>query len=373
VDDDPGDELIVGMHDVFVFDDPAHGFEPLYTDPVGSDVIGVAMGDFDAAPMDPRDEWVVSYTAGSGSARFQIYDGLTQQVDRAMTLNPNDGEGPFSLTRGFVTAANIDGAPGDEIAVFGNTSGNNWYLMLIDDANASYGWFNSFYDYFDDPGDVNLVGVDIDGDGRDEVLAQNWIYDGFETIPTSSSTAKVTDIYQRQTVLRQNVNLSTVQVRAGNVAPLGDNNERPTAEELVAYDLGGQLKIGGYGSTGVFGWTPIGGGVGNMSYGDVLAVANVDTDSEIVHYQGKHELLYGDPKLLVAMSAPPFYAGSNQDQNSSTPSAIRARTRPSATVTCCATVAASRPRARRASGRAAVPRRSRSAPTWGKAAARPTT
>ena len=56
----------------------------------------------------------------------------------------------------------------------------------------------------------------------------------------------------------------------------------------------------------------------HMCLGQSLAVANVDKDSQVVHFTGKHELLYADPQIIVAMSAPPFYSGTNQDSSSST-------------------------------------------------------
>lgn len=323
VDDDPAEELVVGFYDLYVFDDPAHEFEVLHFEALASHAMSVAVGDFDAVPVDTRDEFVVTYQSG-GLAYYQMYDGLKKEftpTGRPASTNRNDAAATqIRFAELFAVAGNFDGDAPDELAFLGSPDGSrgddSHNLMLVDDRTTNFRWFNSFWDTLPFE-NVNLAAVDIDGDHRDELAAVYWIFDGLEKLPPSSSTAPVTDIFQRTDVGRTDMNLGYFyHVRGGNVRPLGDNNRRPAAEELVAI-AGNRVVYGGYGPTGVFGWTDVG-PASNVSHGDVLVLANVDEDSQIVRFDGEHELLYADPQIIVAMSAPPFYADTNQADSSST-------------------------------------------------------
>jgi len=44
-----------------------------------------------------------------------------------------------------------------------------------------------------------------------------------------------------------------------------------------------------------------------------LTLVNVDRDSPVVQYQNQHEVLFGMPRVLAVLAAPPFYTGVNED------------------------------------------------------------
>ena len=127
------------------------------------------------------------------------------------------------------------------------------------------------------------------------------------------------DVRQLDLVTREHIGLNAWQVRGGRVSPDLAHPSRLLAEQFVALDVAGNLKVSGRDplNGNKLGWLDLG-AAGSQQPGDVLALGNIDRDSAVVRYADQHELLYSDPELLVAMAAPPFYADTNQAENSST-------------------------------------------------------
>lgn len=327
VDDDPADELFVGCGDLFVFDDYAHGMQELNRKPLGSERVTVCHGDFDANVADPTDEVMVMWKgAKDNAAHYQVYDGADSTITKDRILRPtfNDpARSEHAFHSGFCVAASVDRDPAQEVAIIADDD-QDWRVFLMDDANTAFRTFDSFRNSLLYTPNLALAAADIDGDGIDELVAGKQIFDGLENLPPSSSTEtlqngdqleKPTDVTNTPHGLE-----NAYQVRRGRVAPDFGYPANENAEQFVALDShSGQLVYSARNPTknNELAWISLG-SIERHVKGDVLAVGNVDFDSPVVRYTGKHEVLYSNPELLVGLAAPPFYAATNQDDSSST-------------------------------------------------------
>jgi hypothetical protein len=322
VDDDPADELWVGFRNLYVFDDLDHQMAELHRESYDTPYVAVTKGDFDAALADPQDEFFVMYTAFPENVQhYQVFDGLAPQFELGgRILRPtltNADKSEIGFHQGFAVAGELDGDdPQQEIAIL---SGDDyrWRLMIMDDAHVNYRTFDSMI--IDMTGDnVMLAAADIDGDGVDEVACDRWIFDNLESLPQSGDRTQQDDIYQSTLIPRISTGIFTYQMRGANVTPDYGVPPRRT-RQFVTLEWGGRLLYSARNPTSgnQLAWVSLG-NVSQQRGGDVLAVGNVDDDSAVVKFTGEHELLYSEPELLVAMAAPPFYAGSNQPANTYT-------------------------------------------------------
>ncbi len=322
VDDDPADELVVAFRDLYFFDDANHGLREL-TDArevLQSDFVTVVKGDFDAAPSDERDELFVTFGAPGPVMRYQVYDGLDKVlVPEGVILRPTLAESAhraLAFQQGFAITGEFDGDdPEQEIAFVAWDGG--WKVMLMDDLNANFRTFNSFMAELSGD-DASLAAADIDGDGVDELFAVDWIFDGLEKLNRSSDNTEVTSVAQTDKITLINPLINSKQVRRAAVSRDLGTPQIPGVQQFISID-GPRIVYSARNPTrgNEFTWVSLGAAAGG-AYGDVLAAGNVDDDSPVLRFTGERELLYSQPELLVAMAAPPFYAGTNQESTSST-------------------------------------------------------
>lgn len=326
LDDDPADELVVGFTDLWVFDDLEHDWAELLHEPLASRVVSVCKGDFDGALADPHDEVMVLWNPGDVQ-HYQVFDGLEPsfgaggRVLRPTLNNPEKTEAAFR--QGFCVAAEVDGRDAaQEIAILSGDI-DRWRLMIMDDAGTNYRTFNSFRNTLHEGENSLLTAADIDGDGIDEIVAQEYLFDGLEKLPSSSDTTEVTNdkLEVPEGVTKKPHGLgNSYQMRSGRVAPDYGYPPLPNVEQFVALDRAGRLVYYARNPTmnNQYTWVVLGQADNGVRGSDIIAIGNVDFDSPVVRYTGDHELLYSSPELLVALAAPPFYAGTNQADASST-------------------------------------------------------
>jgi hypothetical protein len=330
-----------------------------------SPFMSVARGRFDDVPDKANDDVAVVFSnAASTLAYLAIYDGAPDAFAASATANGHDPI-PLSLLfadqpmvwqyqDAYVTAGDIDNDGRDEILISGHRyepgDPKHHDLFLIDDRRTSYRFFTAFR-WFLGTGS----GRPDDGDNdrwrpplqvftkrtkpalERAIYAGSDIIDGLQHIMPSTTTTlpSGTAIDNGVTGIRMSYyedgggsyNHAPPEVAIGDV----DGNENGTAAILAVWDqvneeihnkdafvpatiarCGWDPQLGQWtrwkdiitttsGNTNVVGEN---GDDGN--YPVTLAMPNVDRDSPVVKYNGQHELLFGLPRILAVLAAPPF-------------------------------------------------------------------
>jgi hypothetical protein len=287
-----------------------------------------------------------------------------------------DQSSVLSFSEAYVTAGDFDLDGRDEIVLAAREAGQIVHdLILLDDAQVFYRPFKAFrYPLGDDGGDpgpsflpnsVNNTfrpvvkvftktgGLQVANGAGTMVPLQKAIYAGEEVLDGIAGIylSSVTSLGSNQTITNGvtatdmgyyetgggGYNHAPDDVVAGDIdgsghdtivamwdeandASKNDSTFLPATLASLAWDAGNATwpRWTNFFTT-TSGMAPVAQGSlteTDGSYGPGLALANVDRDSPIVKYSGKHEELFGTPRVVAVLGAAPFFKGENETNSS---------------------------------------------------------
>jgi hypothetical protein len=339
-----------------------------------SQKMSLARAHLDDNPEKANDDLVVAWSDGA-LAYVSIYDGTpTAFADNAFTNKDHDptplsvkfvGETTVtSYAEAFVAAGDFDLDGRDEILLGAGRAGTNPMthdLVLMDDALVSYRFFKAFRVDLGASGGQPLISFGLGGvpnprnnlfrpaltvftkrndDGGLEkaIYAGAFIIDDLGKIHASDTATLATDDDLTNKVGKTFMGYYETGGGGYNHAPwavVAGDLDGTMRDTLVALwdqtneDTGNKsaftpptlAKLAFDTGTGKWPrWTNFVTTTGGMApttgeydgtYGDGLALPNVDRDSPVVQYLGKHELLFSSPRVLAVLAAAPYFAGVN--------------------------------------------------------------
>jgi hypothetical protein len=377
VDGDGKQEIVVvnfgGVHVCRAAADYALGCMPRVANP--SNMMSVARGRLDDVPDKANDDIVVAAPNAAGTlALISIYDGSPDAFAGNATTHPGHDPMPLSVlfadqTRvwgysdAFVATGDVDNDGRDEILVSGHRVEDADYghhdLFLIDDRQTSYRFFQAFRIY-------QGAGPQHSGDGDNNrwrpplqmftkrtmpavekaIYAGSDIIDGLPSILASTYTTLPSGktIDNGVTVTRMSYyedgggsfNHAPPEVAIGDIDGSGSDailavwdqvNEEignrdafvPSTIARCGWDpqLGKWTRWKNIINTTSGNSTAIGENGSDGNYPVTMAMPNLDHDSPVVKYNNQHELLFGTPRVLAVLAAPPFIDKVN-DENGQT-------------------------------------------------------
>jgi hypothetical protein len=243
---------------------------------------------------------VITANIISGVTKFVVLDGPELTELKSGLVQATQGSTLYSFGLTFEAVGDVDGDRLDEIVFFGATQTGNMTAIIMDDARADFRVLTPILTQA--TGSFIVKTLDIDGDGADEILIGNKLYDDLKTYPTELH--------------------GIGEVVAGATkAVVGDfNNDH--REDLLLYGFSETgldiLAAYGYDDSSTLKLLS----AQNLTdpHTPVLVAANVDKDSLILRYDGKKELLFSDPVILAVMASPPYHkdVGQNLDATGTT-------------------------------------------------------
>jgi len=281
-------------------------------------------------------EWVLVVDENAdpdGLCRWFLYDDLLAGggLVAGGPLFSTDAGVPRVAVVGDVALGDIDGDQRDEIVLagltrFGHGCEQPDYLVLaLDDAEhglAELGTSHFHHDYYTGscttPKLVRWAHVntaDLDGDGRDEIQVNQWIYDDWVeggdwtaawTLPDSVVLSGTTWQYFDRSTSAFTMgdydgdgHADVLTVRAGihNVQVYGF--QLPSPNPMIVNK--GYVCAESYSVNAGF-------------HNPLLVMVNVDADSPVLSYSGgQHEYVFTEPIVIAALAAPPYQAGIAQN------------------------------------------------------------
>ena len=340
-----------------------------------SQKFSLARGHFSDNPEQTNDDIVV-VSSNNTVASVAIYDGAPDSFAANAFTNAKSppkllsqqllGEAQVNnYIEAFVDAGDVDLDGRDEIVLSAKRPGNdgnyvNYDLLLIDDRNSGYKFFNSFRVLLGTDGSRPWIASPYFGNDLNNlfhpalkvfnkrtrpalekaIYAGAYVIDGLQNLlPSSTTVFHDNDLTNHVTVTYVGYkeynggtwNHAPNDVAVGDIDGSGQDsvvalwdtgwaaqNESPPAVTTLArmtWD-GGTSKWGA--------WTNIvetSGGIApaagpyDVSYGMGLCLPNVDRDSPMVEYQGQHEVLFSDPRVLAVLAAAPYFEGVNESNS----------------------------------------------------------
>jgi hypothetical protein len=339
-----------------------------------SQKMSVARAHLNDDPEKANDDVVVAWSDGA-LAYVSIYDGTPNAfADNAYT-SANHDPTPLSIkfagetnvtsyAEAFVAAGDFDLDGRDEILLAAGRAGTNPMdhdLVLMDDGNVSYRFFKAFRVDLGASGGAPFTSGGIvpvlntrnnlfrpaltvftkrndDGGLLKAIYAGAFIIDDLTKIHDSTTTTLAQDDDLTNKVGKTfmgyfetgggGYNHAPTSVRAGDVDGTGrdtivalwdqtneDTGNRsaftPPTLAKVAFNTGtGKWPRWTNFVTTTGGLAPATGEY-DGTFGDGLALPNVDRDSPVVQYLGQHELLFSSPRVLAVLSAAPYFKDVN--------------------------------------------------------------
>lgn len=270
---------------------------------------------------------------GTGAARSLVLDDYRSSFatlrDEEFNVRDQNSTLRVSLTAS-VALGDVDGDGRDELLLAGLTelstgcNSTQQVFAAYDDGSAQFAELGTFYTTYFYPGcnspsnrrvrTIHLNALDIDGDGRDEVAANQFVYEDFvDAAPwTENAALKLPD----DTVWDQNAfgffDRTTSSFVVGNFD--GD-----TREDLAVFRQD-RNKVRIYGlpqtasSTQELRSLDVSFSNSQDRHMPLLVAVNVDTDSPVLSYSAaEYRLVFSEPIVLAALAAPPTRDGIGQN------------------------------------------------------------
>jgi len=334
--------------------------------PNPSNRMSVASGRFDDDPQRTNDAVVVAFASATGAvASVAVYDGTPDAFGANSFTGPDreptqlsilfaDQTAVWTYSEAYVAAGDFDLDGRDEIVLAGRRAGtDNHDLILMDDRLTSFRTYKAFRWYLGQDGtnsdnpDNNRFRAALEvftkttKPGLEKAIyAGADVYEGFaaKLLPSSATTLPSgTDITNgiTRTFMGYYENGGGNWNHAPNDVVIGDLDGTGNATIVAMWDQvnadnGNQSAFTSASlakrtwDPGTNSWptrwtnfvtTTSGSTVADCNpdcaLGKGLALVNVDRDSPMVKYRNEHELLFGTPRVLAVLAAPPFYKGVN--------------------------------------------------------------
>jgi hypothetical protein len=286
---------------------------------------------------------VVLNERGSGEAvaTYAIFDDLARglaELDSGF-VRADVGAATHTAATGDIAFGDIDGDSVPEVVFGGLTNisfgsaDDSWgYLVYaLDDVPAGLAplgghYFEKFFNGLSESGqslrmDAFFVNtLDVDGDGVDEVQAQQFIYDDMVNAAPWTELFAIPDgeiIYGGGD--------GTTYFESHNVAMATSDVTQDGREDVIYYNQS-QDDIRVWGVDAIDGWgeivrldTPYNGG--GTPIWPVIVPPNVDDDSVAVSFNGgTHQLVFTEPVVIAALAAAPCNPDWGQDEGACTTS-----------------------------------------------------
>ena len=327
----------------------------------------LARGHFGGDPNKTNED-IAAATSNGTVASVTVYDGSPDSFKVKVKRQPvplsQQLVGEASVTtylEAYLDAGDVDSDGLDEIVLAAKRIDkkspiywvNTYDLLLIDDALTGYKFFNSFRLVLGPDGQVK-------GDGSNNlfhpalkvftkrtrpavekaIYAGAYLIDGLENLLPSSTTAFRDNDLTNHVTMKDMSSFETEggnwhhapdEVVVGDIDATGQDSvvalwdtaligtgspPPPTTLARVTWNAG-QGKWGAWTNIAATnaGIAPAAGPF-DQTYGTGLCLPNVDRDSPIVEYQGKHEVLFSNPRVLAVLAAAPYFAGQNESNSS---------------------------------------------------------
>ncbi|MCA8965777.1 MAG: hypothetical protein KDC48_12910, partial [Planctomycetes bacterium] len=357
VDGDSKDELVVGLTQggngvlrVFRFETtgfaqagPSITFAPTLSN--STLFLSLAAGNIDRDRGVELAVGINEATQWAGVARYAIVDDVGNHL-AVLSQDYFAGRDAQNLLHSGITVdvaiGDVDGDAIGEVLLGGlenfgtNCDGSIYLLQALDDADHGFLplGVHSFTNYLpgcDSGSDphvrtVHLNALDIDGDGVAEVVANRWVFDDFRDPGQGQPNAARPWSLVSQWTLPANtlwVHGDTWYDRSTSTMAVGDFTG-DGREDIACYRQNRNFVE-------VFSVPQIGSGAITRSrftavpdhpdwqpINPVLVRANVDNDSQVLHYsEADYKLVFSEPIVLAALAAPPTVAGVGQNVSGS--------------------------------------------------------
>jgi len=305
VDEDPEKEILITANDtLYVLDDPKQEFKIIdsktYSGATKDQFVRVAAGDLD---MDGKDEFVVTdgQWDASGTAEYYIYDQKVETELKSGQVSAEvDGVNRVLFTAD-VQIGDFDGDRLPEIAFIGDFGGDhNTGILIMDDAKKTTPFqFLPVFQEDGNEGDERLPATavtDLNGDRVNELVVEEdiWALDG----------GAFAQPYGKDPLPRIHYSLITVGDITGDYL-----------DDIILFKENWEDGIFIYGLDSTHAFVQLD-RIQNVKEGTftTLTVVNADADSAVVEFQ-QTELLFTEPRIIAAMSCPPYHATAGQDNN----------------------------------------------------------
>lgn len=342
---DGRDDLVLGLTIAGVGTVQAYRFDGTAFRPLGNELriepdlpganlwLQLAAGNVDT---DPAPELAVAsqeVLGNAGTARAVVFDdaqsGFTVLRNELFSDRDQDNNLRVALTAS-VAMGDVDGDGLDEVLLAGLTelstgcNSTKQFFQALDDRVAGFATLGTFYTtYFysgcNSPANrrvrtIHLNALDYDGDGRDEVAANQFFYDDFVD---AAPWTQVADWHlPNTTVWNQNsfgyFDRTTTSFVVGNFD--GDDREdlavyRQDVNDVQVYGLPATAM-----TTQLLRSVPIEFQNSQTRRFPLLLPVNLDTDSPVLTYsEAEYRLVFSEPIVLAALAAPPTIAGIAQN------------------------------------------------------------
>lgn len=279
-----------------------------------------------------------NFNAPSMTCRFYVLDDRANGFDvmeSGFVQGFEPGVGLQVAAVADVSLGDIDGDNRDEIVFAGvssldqNCSGVPYVMVALDDATqafASIGADRRDVTFDGCAGDdiefdvrfVHVETLDIDGDGIDEVLCNQLVFEDWAhaspwtLVPDYSLTgSQIVDDTQDESLFDP----STTAIATGDVD--GDGREDVVIYGDLRASNGTQvgLRVFGLkeGETHVESLGRMTATSPNHFVNPVVLAVNVDDDTAVMRFMGEHELVYVEPIVAAVIAAPPCKMGIGQN------------------------------------------------------------
>lgn len=346
LDQDGRDDLVLGMTEggrgkVRAFRASGSTFVPLGSEiDIAPDVNGsrmwlqLAAGNIDS---DGRPEIAVAVQeisgGSSGTARTLVLDDAQQNfaVLRSEVFTARDQNQTLRVAQtSSIALGDVDGDGLDEVLFAGLTefatqcNPTKMLFVALDDALAQFAELGTFYGSYSYAGcnspsnrrvrTIHLNALDIDGDGRDEIAANRYVFDDFVD---ASPWAEVADWrLPADTIWNQNAYGFFDRTTSDFVKGDFNGDDR---EDLAVHrqDLN-DVRVFGLPATGntvtELRSVPVTFQNSQVRQFPILLPVNVDQDSAVLSYsEAEYQLVFSEPIVLAALAAPPTRQGIGQN------------------------------------------------------------